>query len=246
MEHRIRYLAALGALALAASGPPANAEITFIGPFPYRSAADSPFDLSGLGSTFFLEDFEDFDFDETPGIFGRDFGVSIGPSVDGDDGVVDGQMSGIGFAAQPSFGFNSTTTYTEAFGVYFNSIDLGSYPTAFGMVFTEKDNSPAALGAFIGVYDYDGTVLASMDLSDLYSDGLDATDDLFIGIVSSDGLPTVGYEETFSLLPSNGPPRLSYIDHLQYGLLVPEPSGLALLLVACFLIRCASALPYRT
>ena len=33
-------------------------EVTFLGPSPYLSRADSPFDLSVLGTEFFLEDFE--------------------------------------------------------------------------------------------------------------------------------------------------------------------------------------------
>src|SRR5687768_15287026 len=44
-----------------------TAETVFLGPITYRSAADSPFDLSGLGETFFLEDFEDGEMN-TPGI----------------------------------------------------------------------------------------------------------------------------------------------------------------------------------
>jgi len=36
-----------------------SAQVTFLGPTPYLSSADSPFDLSGLGTAYFLEDFED-------------------------------------------------------------------------------------------------------------------------------------------------------------------------------------------
>ena len=55
----------------------------FLGPTPYLSQADSPFDLSELGTTFFLEDFEDGELN-TPGIFqpihlATDVGV-VGPS----------------------------------------------------------------------------------------------------------------------------------------------------------------------
>ena len=45
-----------------------EAEVIVIGPRPYLSAADSPFDMSGLGTTFFLEDFEDGELN-TLGIF---------------------------------------------------------------------------------------------------------------------------------------------------------------------------------
>jgi len=53
--------------ALVFLAPSATAEPIFFGPTPYLSAADSPFDLSGLGTTMFLEDFEDGELN-TPGI----------------------------------------------------------------------------------------------------------------------------------------------------------------------------------
>jgi len=82
---------------VALSTPAANATITLFGPTPYLSAADSPFNLSGRGTTFFLEDFED-GLINTPGlnisqVFG---GATVNPpgsltdSVDADDGVIDG------------------------------------------------------------------------------------------------------------------------------------------------------------
>lgn len=50
----VRFILCLGLL-LAGSSV-SHAAFTFL---PYLSAADSPFILSGLGTTFFLEDFED-------------------------------------------------------------------------------------------------------------------------------------------------------------------------------------------
>ena len=56
----------LAAVVFLGTFSPASAETIFFGPTPYLSAADSPFDLSGLGTTFFLEDFEDGELN-TPG-----------------------------------------------------------------------------------------------------------------------------------------------------------------------------------
>jgi hypothetical protein len=233
MKRQFHVLAACWALAIVISGPQAvRAEIRFIGPFPYSSAADSPFNLSGLGSTFFLEDYEDFDFDETPGVADWFFGIGPGFSVDADDGAVDGQSAGLA-SALPQNVFTSGGTTGTALTVAFNSSDLGSYPTAFGMVFTSKDNSAGILASNLNVFDGAGALLASFDLRyalSLYSNGFDATDDVFVGVVSSDGLPIVEYQETFPAPPGSSlPPGLpARIDHLQYGLLVPEPSGWAL------------------
>lgn len=44
----------------------ARSEVTFLEPTPYLSVADSPFDLSGVGSTAYFEDFEDGVFDLPP------------------------------------------------------------------------------------------------------------------------------------------------------------------------------------
>ena len=67
-----------------------------LGPLPYLSHADSPFDLSGLGTSFFLEDFEDHLFNvpgvsaDNGGVVSVVFGPGIHDSVDADDGIVDG------------------------------------------------------------------------------------------------------------------------------------------------------------
>ncbi len=64
-----------------------TAGVTFLGPTPDLSAADSPFDLS---SNFYLEDFEDGALN-TPGVSGNvkvQSGFVDIDSVDADDGVI--------------------------------------------------------------------------------------------------------------------------------------------------------------
>src|SRR5262249_29999913 len=84
----------------------------FLGPVPYLGKADSPFDLSGLGNTFFVDDFEheptfnqDHQLWQVPGVTVTTGDQSFSPriisdltlgygglvdSVDEDDGVIDG------------------------------------------------------------------------------------------------------------------------------------------------------------
>ncbi len=114
----------------------------YLGPIPYLSQADSPFDLSGLGTTFFLEDFEDGVLN-TPGVTASsDAGELIvnGPdlsafsdSVDGDDGAIDGSGSqGRALAPVNQVGSSALgVTFT------FDANELGGLPTEAGVVWTD-------------------------------------------------------------------------------------------------------------
>src|SRR5262245_50991680 len=90
-------LAALASIAAcvtsAVAGGPALP--TFIGPSPYLSTADSPFDLSQLGVDHILEDFEDGQANALGLILNGPDAFVKGPgsttdSVDADDGAIDG------------------------------------------------------------------------------------------------------------------------------------------------------------
>ncbi|MEZ6069861.1 MAG: hypothetical protein R3C10_06175 [Pirellulales bacterium] len=104
-------MASLVALAGYAVPSEATAAPVFLGPTPYLSAADSPFDLSSPGSTFHLEDFEDGELN-TLGIHqlppGALNATVMDPSpttdsVDADDGTIDGSgTAGHSFAAGPA------------------------------------------------------------------------------------------------------------------------------------------------
>src|SRR5438477_7131672 len=107
---------------------------TFLGPTPYLSFADSPFN-GGSFSYFYLETFEDHLLN-TPGVTGSPggvtsvvFGPSIHDSVDADDGVIDG--SGLNGDSYFSSNGAGGVTFTFDAGV------LGSLPTDAGIVWTD-------------------------------------------------------------------------------------------------------------
>ncbi len=105
--------------------PPAPA--LFLGPLPYLSVADSPFDLGG--PAFAFEDFEDGVFN-VPGVVAS-AGAPLGPSgntdsVDADDGVIDG--FGQGGNSFLSLDGPAGITFT------FDTDVLGALPTSAGIV----------------------------------------------------------------------------------------------------------------
>lgn len=119
-------------------------EVIFHDPIPYRSIADSPFDMSGLGKTFFFDDFEDGTFDFPDGVFSSPFMIETpGPltdSVDADDGDIDGNGSG-GHALKPesriTINLTNPPQFIKDYVLYFDSKLLASYPNSFGVVLTD-------------------------------------------------------------------------------------------------------------
>jgi hypothetical protein len=203
----------------------ARAQFTFLGPTPYRSAADSPFNLSGLGSTFFLEDFEDTV--PQPGIANDptfpdepivEFVRVNGNSVDADDGAIDNSgLDAYSARAIESGDFGSSHIHIVRF--YFDTAVLGYLPTAVGLVITDGGGPRSRFTA----YDSDGTS-AFINTDDLIFSSLTSSDDRFLGVTNPNGIAQITYSKVMlDFDPStHGPdPR---VDHLQYGLVVPEPS----------------------
>lgn len=211
--------------AILARGEIARAQFTFLGPIPYRSAADSPFNLSGLGTTFFLEDFEDMELN-TPGILNAYAGFGLGSSVDGDDGAVDGNgESGHSGVAGPTSCTLTTCGYTALF--LFDDENFGRYPSHVGFTVTAAND----LGAFIRVYDAAGNS-SIWDLSSYSFNSQSVSDDMFFGVVSPIGITEIAIIGVERRLPP--PPHgLLRIDHLQYG--IPEPGTFTACLISVFL-----------
>ena len=209
----------------------ARAETIFLGPTPYLSAADSPFDLSGLGTTFFLEDFEQSPRSPpftTPGIEETGFAVVWGgglsqfvqaDSVDADDGLIDGDGSA-GHSLHGVLRLIGGSTGTHAITLEFDSLALGGLPSEFGFVLTDTgtggfftfeafDRSEALVGRVSGPFVGDGEVIGA------------TAEDRFFGVTHADGIGSL-------IIALNGPLdeflQLE-IDHVQYGQIVPEPSG---------------------
>lgn len=221
-----------------------EASITFLGPTPYLSAADSPFPVGS--SNFFLEDFEDGMLN-TPGISlfipnGAPLAGIIGPSsttdsVDGDDGTIDGSGTAgtvLRYAMGPNF--TSPPNYSVQLTIRFSEAELGFLPNAFGLVWTD---GPATSQIAIAAFNKDLVHLGTgshFGLGDLSELG-ETAEDRFFGVTTDQEISTIVVGFGFQALPDT--PRgiipLTEIDHLQYGFIVPEPATGVTLLAATFL-----------
>ena len=170
------------------------------GPTPYLQRSDSPFPLTGLGSTAYLEDFEDGSFN-VPGVTAN--GTVTGPggltdSVDGDDGSIDGSGTN-----GRSFFFGNGSA-----GIFFlfNPDAFGRLPQYAGVVWTDGgfgdtvtfdafDGSGAPIGTF-GPHNADG------------SNSGTTAEDRFYGIVHADGIGSIRVRNASGGIE---------VDHLQYG-----------------------------
>ena len=171
----------------------------------YRCESDSPFDLSGLGTSFWLEDFEDGQLN-TPGVtasVGNVYTGGLADSVDCDDGVADGNGSAgatwdvIDGAAGVRFAFHP--------------LSLGGYPTRVAIAWTDgaewnrvEFEAFDARGVSLGQY-------AREPLGDGAFDGATYEDRLF-GVEHATGVSAI---EIRSI--SFGAPGGLEVDHLQYG-----------------------------
>jgi hypothetical protein len=198
----------------------AQADPTFLGPTPYLSFGDSPFQGESF-SYFYLETFEDHLLN-TPGVSANAggvtsvvFGPSIHDSVDADDGVIDGS----GLKGDSYF------TADGAAGVKF-SFDagvLGTLPTSAGLVWTDGG---AGTSVTFSAFGPDGSLLFTTTQSgfaDNSNDG-ETAEDRFFGIQNAAGISAI-----FMSNASGG----MEVDHLQYGAAVaavPEPETYALFL----------------
>jgi hypothetical protein len=194
MNHWISCVRVAGLL-LAASPTVVGAQVTPIGPLPYRSAADSPF--NGVSFSWFIR------LTAEPGAQSA-AGVSInatitGPggitdSVDGDDGTIDGNGSnGRSYFTCPSF-----------IDVHFDAAVLGSLPTHAGLVWTDGDgvvtvNGYGPAGELIGIING-----ASSDGN--FSSG--TAEDRFYGFTSPAGI---------SRITMNDQNNCIEVDHIQAG-----------------------------
>lgn len=224
-----------------ASTSAAHAGTVFYGPTPYLSSADSPFDLSGLGTTFWLEDFEDGELN-TPGVWVPGLenypGSIIGPdqgadSVDADDGVIDGY--GRGHALR---NFSEICSGLGCYGsVYFvfDAQSLGRYPNFVGLVATDVF-VPDSRVVFVA-YDPNGDELGAILVQPFgeFNMAGETNEDRFVGVHSESGVS--------SILVFDFPGGYLEVDHLQYGAAVPEPHGLHYLAIGAFL--CISRFMFR-
>ena len=199
----------------------------FYGPIPYLSMSDSPFvgtdgstpfSTADLGTSYFLEDFED-GLLNTPGVtatvsdsasgtYGPRGPNQISDSVDADDGAIDG----IGYAW--SFHVDPSTVGDEFILFTFDENVLGQYPTHAGIVWTDGQGKTsfeafASSGISLGII---GPVL----IADSNVSG-ETGEDNFFGVINEGGISAIRISNETAGIEA---------DHLQYGNIVPTPAAL--------------------
>lgn len=213
MNTHLVQFAAGACLALAATTAGA---VSFSGPTPYLSFADSPFN-GGSYSYFYLENMEDgFN---TPGV-SQSGGSITGPggitdSVDADDGVIDGSgLNGKSLFANGSTGVMFT----------FSSAVLGMLPTHAGIVWTD--------GAVHNQVTFEAWDAANVSLGTLVGNNIgdgnfnsDTAEDRFFGVVNANGISRIAI---WNSQMSGGGSGIE-VDHLQYGSAIPVPAAAWLL-----------------
>lgn len=216
MKHLVAPFVA-ATLAFGGLASDARAAATYLFPnTPYLSFADSPF-FGGSFGAFHLEDFEDHLLN-SPGVSASAggvtsvvFGPSIHDSVDADDGAIDGS----GLQGDSYFGSGPT-----GFTFTFNAATLGALPTSSGVVWTDAGGGASVTFSAFGP---GGNLLFTHTESGFVdnSNNGETGEDRFFGVVDMAGISAI-----FISNSSGG----IEVDHLQYGLAVPEPQSYALML----------------
>lgn len=217
---RSTLLTAVAAFAAFASQP---AEAALLGPTPYLSTADSPFNAVTF-SSFFFEDFEDVALN-VAGVTATGPGVCItgigGACFQG--GPVDSVGNGGDPTAGHSLFANGSITLT------FDAAALGgALPTHAGLVWTDGNNDIR-----FEAFDQDGMSLGVLVGSHATPGFTGQTDeDRFYGAVHAGGI---------SRLVISNPPGIE-IDHIQYGFgsVVPEPASWAMMVGGFALLGAAA------
>lgn len=181
----------------------------------YLDESDSPFDLFGPGSEFFLEDFED-GLLNSPGLsaFGGEirFPNPWTDSVDTDDGLLDGNGSG-GHNYWAFFGENGPVARFE-----FNEDILGGLPTSAGLVWTDGNFFATTIFEVFGAKG-ESLGIAEFTLGDDSHTGGTA-EDRFMGFTFAGGISAIEIRADLGRIE---------IDHVQYGDLIPAPAAFAML-----------------
>lgn len=232
---RAIILACLG-LQAAVFGSNTLGSVTFFGPQPYLSIADSPFDTSGAG--FFIEDFEDGTLDTPPGVREWYPGIILEPSamtdsVDADDGSIDGQSTE-GYSFYPTLRggtFSNPPLRYTTYGIVFEETSAMGLPNFAGVAVTDGVPDSTLL---VSVREANGNYQTrqfriSMDGG---ADG-ETAEDLFVGATSDQGIRTIKVEHQY--VSHAFDPRFE-VDHVQFGYYVPEPNC-SLVIVGVLLIH---------
>lgn len=216
------FLAAAAGLGLTLMLPSPGAATTFFGPTAYLSIADIPGGFYASGSPTALEDFEDRTLDFGILVSGGGTSPPALPtrtdSVDADDGAIDGSGSG------------GTSWFIDDLGNFAELIfTFPTLPTAAGLVWTDGAQAHDIFFEAFGPGMASLGVLGPFQFADAQNTGQTA-EDRFFGVQDAGGI--------FALRITNtGVFGGIEVDHVQFGVAVPEPStsglvGLGVLLMA--------------
>ena len=114
---------------------------------------------------------------------------------------------------------------TNIFEVEFEKEVLGFLPDAAGFVWTAGAGSLSS----VTVFDAFGE-MSVFSGADLALNPFTAEDDRFIGFRNPAGISRIMVQRT--VLSNSADQLPPFVDHLQYGLLVPEPPAVAILMIA--------------
>jgi len=187
-----------------------NATPIFYGPTPYLGSMDSPF--SGPEYALHLETFEDGMLN-TPGVSASGGSVIDGPYV---DSVEIG-----GHSWYSNFTLDQVT-------FAFDAASLGALPTVAGIVLTDvgyNSLTPYFANFLFEAFGPDGAALGSIGPY-YFGDGRDTgenREDRFVGVSNAGGISAIRI--------STNETRDWEVDHLQYGVKVPEPGSLILVAI---------------
>ena len=207
----------------------------FFGPLPYLAfnnpsagTAISPFSPVKF-TYFYLEDFEDGALN-TPGVTVREFATTnistaFSDSVDGDDGVIDGQARG-----NASSLFSNFTVSSFTFDFSANALG-GKLPTHAGIVWTDvgrngggtPQSADLVNNTFFEGFGPSGESLGVIGPFSLGDESISRTtsEDRFFGVVNPNGISSIRLSM---------PGKTNWeVDHLQYGFtpgtISPVPDG---------------------
>jgi hypothetical protein len=192
-------------------------QVTFVERPDYQSLADSPFDTAGVGSTFFVEDFEAGKW-TMPGLAPKDAGPVFSPVVVGPAPLGTSIDVG-GYSIQPIWEMKKHTLpiqYSSYLDLRFASEVDAEWRRNVGLAVTSL---PAGATLAIELFGDSGESLGEYErVVDRLSHPL--------FIAASSQLPISFFEVKSSIV---GFHSFFEVDHIQYGLQVPEPSTLVLL-----------------
>ena len=185
---------------------------------PYLSSGDSPFDLFGPGSDFFLETFDPDGVFDAPGLIGFGgevrFPGTFTDSVDADDGFIDG-LGQDGHNYWAFFGQDGSGPLAR---FEFDPKVLGGLPRSVGLVWTDGNFDAIT---YFEAFGPDGESLGITEhiLGDDGHQGGTA-EDRFLGAMFQGGISAIEISATLGRIE---------LDHVQYGDIIPAPGVLALL-----------------